>query len=273
MRKPSVRVLLCCLGLAATAGLLLLYPGHPGREEKAPSAPALVRVWIPEGESALSQWLRRRSAEYEKETKARVYVRSASEAEADAALAGRDGAPPPDLLIFPRQGDPVALRGYALILRDDTAPAVTPSPTFSLFARPTPEPAPVPTPAPPAPEDRDRPALVPYECGGALPRGVRSASPLSDFLQGKADAALLTAGQAAQLPFGFRAWALPDGAGMVPFGARAETAGGEAFLAFLLRPSSQQALAEQGLYSPLYPLYQGKDSLYACIESGWNFPD
>lgn len=59
---------------------------------------------------------------------------------------------------------------------------------------------------------------------------------------------------------------------MAAFGAQALSANGEAFLRFLLSPASQQALRDQGLYSPRFPLCQGQDSLDALIESGWIFP-
>lgn len=272
MRKSSVRVLVCCLGLLLTAGLILLWPAAHQQDEQAPTSPKLIRVWVQEGESAVCQWLRKRANAYEKEAKARVYVRSASAEEAEAAKAGQEGILPPDLTLSPRGGEPVALRGYALILRDDTAPVVTPSPTFSLFARPTQAPAPALTPAPLTEADLSRRALVPPECADALPNALKSAAPLSDFIQGKADAALLTAAQAAQLPFGYRAYALKDGRGMTPVCAQALSESGEGFLRFLLARPSQAALCEHGLYSPRFPCYQGQDSLYALIESGWNYP-
>ena len=128
MRKSAVRILLCCLGLLLTAGLVFLFPGKEREEMKAP-APALIRVWTREGESDLYQWLRKRAAAYEKETKARVYIRFATQEEAQAAMEGRDDLLKPDLLLFPGEGEIAALRGYALILRDGDNPVSTPPPT------------------------------------------------------------------------------------------------------------------------------------------------
>ena len=147
----------------------------------------------------------------------------------------------------------------ALIVRDETAAAVTPQATGALFFRPSPTPGP--SPAPAAWPDSLGAVLAPEELLNALPGTVKSASPAEEFAAGRADAALLTPGQAARLPFGYRFYALPGGGGFVPIGANAYSEAGNAFVQYLLREDSQRALEAHGLFSPFLRLYGPDDPL------------
>ena len=268
MKNKTARVLLCCLCLAFT---VLLGRFVFGKRENAPSPSAsfpLVRIWIGEKDAAAAAWLRKRAAAYEKETGTRVYLRSASEEEARGAMGGDNGLYQPDLLVISGGKTPVALRGYVLIARDDTAPARTPAPSFALFIRPTSAPdapsAPSPSPKPFQP----RSVLAPEEMLSALSGTVFSADPAAGLAKGTAEAAILTAPQAEALTFGYQAYPLPGGKGLVPIGATDFSEAGQAFLCFLLSPASQRALAQHSLYSPCLALYQGQDPLRALIENG-----
>ena len=253
--------------LALTALLIGLLPRLEGWREDEQKHFSITRVWVVEKEPAVSAWLRRRAAAFEKERGERVYLRLAAEEESDAVLRGGDG-PAPDLMILPRAGEPVALRGFALILRDEGASVPTPLPTSALFYRPTPAPQAMPSPHP-TPDGREMSAvLAPRELAGAVPGAVVSLHPAEDFAAGKAKAALLTAGQAAGVKFGFRAFPVPEGAGFLPVGGQALSEAGEDFLSFLLSDASQQALSAHGLYAPGRRLYGGEDPLRALIESG-----
>ena len=258
--------LLCLLALGVTALLILAVP----RLTEAPEAPRdglrITRVWITETEPAASAWLRERAAAWTRATGKRVYLRSAGPDERN-----RDSAVTPDLIVSAGEGVPAALRGYALIVRDDGVSAVTPAPTSALFFRPSATPGPTAVPAP-APDMHTLSAVLsPRELMNALPGTVLSADPAADFSQGKAAAALLTAGQAEKLSVGFRAYSLPDGAGFLTVGAQAYSEDGQRFLSFLLSEGSQRALARQGLYSPYFRLYGGDDPLRGLIEAGLPF--
>ena len=250
--------------LLLTAALLLTVKSLWKQEQPSAPGPAITRIWLLEREPAVAAWVRSFSAGYEKETGSRVYLRAAMAEEATAARTG-DGIQP-DLLLYPGTGFPVALRGYALILRDDTAAVATPAPTSALFFPPPSTPGPSPTPAPTPDPASFTAVLAPEELMDAVPGTVRSHDPAGDLSRGKAKAALLTAGQAAQLTFGFRAFAVPEGAGLVSVCAQAFTPEGQRFLDALLRENSQRALRQAGLYSPFLPLYGPEDPLRRLID-------
>lgn len=264
MRGKTVRFL---LALALTAGLALLLARAMTPGEAKNDGRTLLRVWIAENDPALSGWLRSQASAWEKQTGGRVYLRQASREESRAAQEGQQDAAAPDLLLPADDGQAVALRGYALILRDENAPTAAPAPTGVLFSRPTPvpnaDPQPVPTPdwaAVPA-------VLAPEGLAEQVPRAMQSADPAGDLARGRAQAALLTAEEAARLPFGFRAYALPSGAGFLPVRASAFTENGRAFLRFLLSQDAQRALPARGLYSPSLRLGSPDDPLRSLIEN------
>ena len=262
MRK-KLRSALALLAAGTLIGLFprLLSAGAPA----LPSGRQTVRVWAAEENAALLRWLRKAAAAYEKQTGRRVYLRSAAPGEAEDA-----GAVPPDVLIARGDGEAAALAGYALFTRDAQALLLTPAPTGFLFARPAPSPGPSPSPAPtPDPAALGR-ISAPAALAGQVERAAASAHPLRDLLDGKADTALLTAGEAAALGGGFRAWALPGRKGFLPYCADARTPLGADFAAYLLSEPIQRGLAAVGLYSPLYRLYGAdSDPLRALVESAW----
>ena len=225
----------------------------------------ILRVWNAEEEPAVQSWLRGQAKAYEQAAGQRVYLRTAAFQDAlDSTAKGL----PPDVLIL-RSGDRLlALRGYALIVRDETA-AVTPAPTSALFYRPSPAPEAAETPAPWPEEKELRAVLCPEALTDALPGTVLSTNPAADFAQGKADAALLTPGQAAGLAVGYRAFAIPEGKGFLPVRATAYTEAGEAFLSWLQGDEAQRALAQAGLFSPRLRLYGPDDPVRYVIECGY----
>ena len=250
-----------------TAAFVLRHPGLTAPKEARRAPLPVVRVWITEKEAAVSAWLRKQAAAFEKATGQRVYLRTATEEEAEDARGGREGVVGPDLLIGPGAGAPVALKGYALIVRDESAAVLTPAPTSALFFRPSPTPGPSPTP-PPAPDWEGLGAvLVPADWRGSLPGAVVSADPAGDLAAGKAPAALLTAGQTARLAFGFRAWAVPGNAGGINVNAKALSPPGEELLVFLRTEAAQRTLRDHGLYAVSLGLYGEEDPLRALIES------
>ncbi len=262
--KKSLRTILALLATAA-----LIFFGREalrGKNVPEPETVSMVRIWITEKEPAVSAWLRALAAGYEKETGERVYLRSATEEECTAARRGNGGALLPDALIAPGEGEPVALRGYALIIRDDTAVRATPAPTSALFYRPSPSPGPSPVPGPTPDPASFSAVLVLTEFSDVLPGAVPSGDPFADFTQGKAKAALLTAGQADRLPFGHQAYPVPGGAGMRGVCAETYSAAGEFFRAYLQRPDVQQTLSQYGLYSPYARLYGPDDPLRFLID-------
>ena len=263
MRK-RVRTILALLTTAA-----LIFFGREALRERSepPETVRMVRIWIAEKEPAVSAWLRSLAGGYEKETGERVYLRLAAEEEVSAARRGEDGILLPDVLISPDAGEPVALRGYALILRDDMAGRTTPAPTSALFYRPSPSPGPSPVPGPtPDPASFSAVLALP-ELMDVISGTIRSGDPAADLARGKANAALLTAGQAGKLPFGYQAYPLPDGAGMRSVGAETYSAAGERFRVYLQRPEVQRTLAQFGLYSPFSRLYGPDDPLRFLIEN------
>ena len=252
--------------LALTAGLALAL-FRMGRQEGETNAPLrLVRVWVRAQDGDVAAWLRGRASAYEKQTACRVYLRAASPEEMQAALAGESEAMIPDLMFLPGAGKTVAFRGYALILRDGDAPALTPAPTAALFARPSPAPGPSPAPAPLPDAGVLTAVLTPRELTGVLSGSMASAHPDLELSQGKARAAVLTAEQAAALAFGWRAFPLPEGGGLLSVGGQGFSQAGGDFLAFLLSPSSQSALKAQGLYSVSMTLYGPEDPLRSMIQ-------
>ena len=261
----------CFVTLAAlliTAGLI--YAAMTFRNTvPSPSAPSLrlIRIWIREEEPGLNGWLKKMAAEYEKQNGARVFLRRASKEEAQAVLNGETNDPAPDILVLPNAGQAIALRGFALILRDDSMRPETPKPTGALFFRPSPTPGPTLSPAPWPDADALGAVLAPAEMADRMPGTVICPDPAAQLAKGKARAALLTAGQAARLPFGFRFFSLPDGRGFLPIGADALSESGNAFLSFLLSPGCQQRLREVGLYSPTALLYSSDDPIRYWIDT------
>ncbi len=248
--------------LLVTAGLVYSCFRFPFQQNTGtPARLSLVRVWIAGQEPSVCSWLRKQAARYEKETGVRIYLRTAPE------QANAESSPDtaPDLLISGKGEKVAALYGYALFYRDDSAQTVTPVPTSLLFIRPSPTPGADPTPAPTPDHPSFSVLLVPKII--QLPGSVSSAHPVSDFVEGKGDAAVLTAEQAKQLPFAVRACPLPDGKGLVPIYGDAASPAGKAFLSFLTAEPSQRVLTDVGLYSPEYVLYRGIDPVRELIEN------
>ena len=246
------------LFLALSCGLLFLLP-QALRAREAPEASfTILRLWNADGEPAVQSWLRGQAKAYEKAVGQRVYLRAAPENSRESPL--------PDALILPDGDHLLALRGYALILRDEN-PAVTPAPTGALFFRPSVPPEPAATPAPIPEKGEWSAVLCPEALMNALPGTVLSAQPAADFVRGRADAALLTPGQTAGLNTGYRAYAVPDGKGFLPVRGRAYSEAGEAFLLWLQGDAAQRALAQAGLFSPRLCLYGPDDPVRYLIEN------
>ena len=257
------RMIITCTALLLTAGLV--YCCFQYSKDSADPYPAnvpLVRVWASDQEPSVWAWLRKAAKQYEKESGTRVYLRGVSE----DGVREADGPFPPDLLISNQEGTRIAIRGLAIFFRDDRAQAVTPHPTGLLFFPSSPTPGPEPSAAPTPDIARFSTVLTPIRLKGAVPGGVQSQHALQDFAAGKGDAAILTVEEAQQLPFPVSAYPLAKGEGGLPIYGSAATGGGEAFLAFLCAKSTQEALADNGLFSPYYSLYRGTDSLRGMIE-------
>ncbi len=260
MRKFFVT--LCAL--AVTAALVWSLFGFQPRAVEPPSLQlSLIRVWVSGQDPAVWSWLRKAAKQYENETGRRVYLR-AGPAEDAGALSGEY---PPDLLISHEKGKCVALHGFALFCRDESAQAVTPDPTSFLFFRPSPTPGVSPTPVPTPNTALFSVLIVPQRLSSSFPGSLSSANPLRDFIDGKGDAAVLSVGQAAQLPFQTVARPLPAGKGFLPIRSAAATPKGEDFFNFLLMEQTQRMMTESGLFSPSFSLYQGIDPLREMIES------
>ena len=252
------KLLVILLFLALSCGLLFLLPQALRVPETPEKSFAILRIWNADGEQAVQSWLRGQARAYEKATGQRVYLRAAPEG-------SREG-PLPDALILQEGEMLLALRGYALIVRDEN-PAATPAPTGALFFRPSVPPERLATPAPFPKESEWSAVLSPEALMNALPGTVMSAQPAADFAQGRADAALLTPGQAAGLNTGYRAYAIPDGKGFLPVRGQAYTEAGEAFLLWLQSDAAQRALAQAGLFSPHLRLYGPDDPVRYLIEN------
>ena len=259
------KAVIALLALALTAAVAMGIPRalkSPARERK-PLRP--VRVWSLEQDPAVNAWLRARAAAYEKQSGCRVYLRRAEQE--DAQTDRQSGAVLPDAWIRPGDGDTVALRGWALIIRDDHAAITTPAPTSALFIRPTALPGPSPAPAPPPDWTGVTAVLTPALWMDAVPGAVFSRDPAADLARGRAQAAVLSAEQAASLPFGFQAHPLPEEAGILAVSGQALSEPGEAFLRFLRTDDSQAALKNYGLYSPVLPLYGSDDPIRSLIQA------
>ena len=260
-----MRKMLVTLGaLAVTAGLIWSLFGFQPRAVEPPSLQlSLIRVWVSGQDPAVWSWLRKAAKQYEKETGRRVYLR-AGPAEDAGALSGEY---PPDLLISHEKGKCVALHGFALFCRDESAQAVTPDPTSFLFFRPSPTPGVSPTPVPTPNTALFSVLIVPQRLSSSFPGSLSSAAPLEDFISGKGDAAVLTVGQAARLPFRAAACPLPEGKGFLPVRCAAASPGGEAFFRFLLLEQTQRMMTDFGLFSPYCSLYRGTDPQREMIEN------
>ena len=258
------KMLVTLTALLATAGLALALFHFPARTLHAPDTQLrLIRVWAAGQEPALWSWLRREATRFENETGMRVYLRTAP---MDSATSF-EGAVPPDLLISMRGGETVALEGFALFFRDDTVPNITPRPTSFLFVQPSPNPTPALFPEPTKMARRVSAVLTPTPFLNAVSDAILSSNPLQDLIDGKGNAAILTVGQAERLPFQAGIQPLPGGSGFRTICARASSSNGETFLRYLLGVSSQRALAEVGLFSPLFRLYSGLDPWREVIEN------
>ena len=258
------RIFVTLVALAATAGLVYAGLRLPASRETPPAAsPDLVRVWIQKQEPSVWAWVRRQAKRYEKETGTRVYLRAA----ADNAKTDLENKLLPDLLIS-KNGDTVlAMLGYGLFIRDDAALSYTPFPTSLLFSPPSPTPGPSPTPAPTPDITHLSIILIPDGIQLSLSRCVKTADPLRALMDGKGDAAVLTADQARQLPFRVSACPLAIGEGFIPIYGESATAEGDRFMSFLLSEACQRDLTDSGLYSPVLKLYQGNDPVRAMIEN------
>ena len=260
--------LITLAALLLTAALLYFVPEMGDGSGKRDRGVETTILWVNEKEKAVDRWLKSCAAAYEKETGRRVYLRAATDMETEEALGEVQGQVRPDLMIAPNAGQTVCLRGYALILRDESAAKVTPAPTSALFYKPSPEPRQDDAPAPAFDPALLTGALAPAELLPAVPGAAESRDPAADLAAGKAHAALLTAGQAAGLQVGYRAYALPEGQGFLPVQAAALTAGGQDFLSFLLRPDTQRSLRDFGLYTENAGLllYGSDDPIRQLIE-------
>ena len=260
------------IALALTGLFFLLSPLIQKNSVPPPRTLSILRVWLREDEPAVGRWLKKQAQRYEKETGERIYLRNASEKEMAEARQAQSGQPEiiiPDLMVMQGLSSPLLFRGYALIVRDDRAALLTPSPTSLLFQRPTASPGP--SPLPEIQPDFSAPGaiLTPAFLSPGLPGCIPSDDPLAAFSAGKAPAALLTAGQAATLSFGYRVYALEEGAGMMAVSAQSMNEKGGRFLSFLLSAESQRSLSQYGLYSclPSLRLYDAADPIRALIES------
>lgn len=259
--------LITLAALLLTGALIYAFPFPGSKRAAAPENKAVIRVWTLEKEKAAGEWLKKQAAAYEKQENRRVYLRAAEQREVSLALSGEREAVAPDLIIGPGQdGAVLALKGYALAVRDDTAALVTAAPTSLLFFRPSPVPGPVPTPEPMPDGAALGAVLAPAELVGILPGTVESADPAGALAAGRARAALLTAGQIARLAVGCRVYALPEGRGLLPVEGRALTEDGEKLLAFLQESEARRALADWGLYAPDMCLYSPEDPVRYLID-------
>ncbi len=257
------KLLVILFFLVLSFGLLQFLPAALRSPEEQEHPFTILLVWSAEEEPAVQSWLRGQAKSYERATGQRVYLRAVSAQ--DVRSISVQGLLPDALIL--RSGDRLlALRGYALIVREENA-AVTPAPTGALFYRPSlpPEPAGTPTPCPE--EMKLRAVLCPEPLMNALPGTIMSVQPDADFNQGKADAALLTPGQAAELTVEYQAYAVPEGKGFLPVKATAYSEAGESFLAWLQDGVAQEALGRAGLFSPYLRLYGPDDPVRYLIEN------
>lgn len=241
------KLLVTFAALLVTAALFYWFPfDMPGGTEAEKGVP-ITRVWLAREEAELLPWLKKMAAVYENTAGRRVYIRACMDVECRAAEEGAKGVVPPDVLAAPRQAQAIALQGYALFLRDETAEKTTPSPTSALFFRLTPVPEKAPSPPPMPGLSSLSTVLVPEGWPRPMENAVFSPDPAGEFAKGTGEAAVLTAAQAEKMPFAVRAYALPDG--FLPLTAKAFSAPGEQFLDFLLGETAQRGLSAVGLYS------------------------
>lgn len=257
---PIALALTCLLVFYAPKLLMQAAPGQRSLN--------ITRIWMDGIDPAAAKWLQKQSAAYEKKTGTRVYLRSASREEMEDALSHQAQAILPDLIITRQAGEPLAYLGYALIVRDDGANVTTPAPTAALFYRPTSVPEPAATIAPTPDMTALGAVLSPDDLSHSLPGIIPSAQAREDFIAGKAPAALLTAGQAHALPFGYQAFPVPGKEGAEIISGRSFSKAGQDFSLFLMDASAQVNLKEHGLYSvlPQLQLYDENDPLRMLIE-------
>lgn len=228
----------CAAALVLTGLLLSCLPALKSAGKEAERREKLTVVWMQEGDTDTAAWLKKAAAAYEKKTGGRVYLRYAAAEERQAA---RDG---PDV-VMGEDGITVARRGYALLVPDDTAPMPTPAPTPALFIRPTQAPA----LATPPPQKVQMPKVIalPEAFSGLVEGGYVTGSPLNDLSSGKAGGALLTPVQAARVQGGYGV--IAEKRFFLPVAARALTAEGQNFLAFLRSGEGQSLLTTQRMFS------------------------
>ena len=259
--KKSIPTILALLITAALFCMLFAQesPDHSAQQ-------AIIRVWLINTEQNSAAFLRKCAAAYERQTGQRIYLRSATQAEGNGAIAQAAHIVPPDLIIGVNEGEKILCQGYALVFRDDSMPVFTPAPTSLLFSPPTPTPGPSPTPAPTRQLSSYADILCPRDIAAFFPGSIASDHPAQDLTAGKGGAALLTARQASALTIGWQGQVLPDNAGIKPLYAQSLSAQGSAFLAFLQNAQSQERLREYGFYSPFFPLYVHENSLQGSID-------
>ena len=262
-RKMTTLIALALTCLLVFYAPKLLLQAAPGQRSLK-----ITRIWMDGIDPAAAKWLRQQSAAYEKKTGTRIYLRNASREETEDAFSNQAHAILPDLIITCREGEPLAYLGYALIVRDDRAKVTTPAPTAALFHRPTSAPDPAATAAPTPDMTALGAILSPDSLSVSLPGFIPSAQARDDFIAGKAPAALLTAGQAHALPFGYQAFPLPGKEGAEIISGRSFSKAGQDFSLFLMESSSQLKLKDHGLYSvlPQLRLYDENDPLRMLIE-------
>lgn len=239
------RAFVCMAALAITAVLAALFPvlrqQEPVRQENVP-----LVLWTAEENVQVTRWLKKAAAAYEKAQETRVYLRVASLAEMEAALALQPGTVLPDAMVAAGEGVEVCSIGYALVVPDAAAVNPTPLPEPALFYRPTATPSlstPRPRPFPAHLQQVAAPACL----AGKVEGSYESRHPLQDLQSGKAHAALLTPDQAKQMQAGYTAHARQDL--FVQVRARGITEDGQRFLSFLRSDAGQLLLGEYALFS------------------------
>lgn len=255
--------------LALTGMLLCLHPLLQPERIKKETDVGILRVWIGTEGAAASPWLRKQAAAYERQGGQRVYLRTATAAEIQAAE--ENGADlVPDLIVSATGSTLLARQGYALIVRREGTVPSTPAPTSALFYPPSPSPGAAPTPAAVPEAEAVGPIAGSRELALRMENLQPCADPAAEIRAGRYDAAMLTAAQAGTLPFGYQAYGLKNA--WLPLMAQTMTEDGAQFAAFLLTDAAQQALRESGLFaaSAGLRLYGEQDSLRALIESAIN---
>ena len=253
----------------------------------------LVTVWIKGDALGASAWIRSQAADYQKKhAGVNIWVRSVSQADVNL-LSSQFAEAAPDLFVFmagerllpawlqetdklPLAGEraqsgqmegrqlavPLCMAGYVLVRQTEKA-AVTPVPKSLFGVTPTPdvrrriEVSPVPRELWPEDiwaDDRMGAALLALIKAPAGAKTAGSTDVQAAFLQGKAQAALLTTLQARAAQAqgkGMEVLASPPASDLLMFGAVMQDADGAAadFLRHLLKEEAQTALRERGLFS------------------------